>query len=185
MLREYRPCNVVLRCRSHIVCDVARPSILNVCIFEWDVGDPALLREAKQVQLGGKGMAFADVSQGINRKELEKHCRRYTREMDTTTILIQALIEVLDSPSGCDTTGIRLSDHDRIQSKWSVQQRRDVTEGRRRWRVFTTTSSTSYQVMTLVISMLREHRSCNVVLCCRSHIVCDVARPSILNVSAD
>ena len=73
-------------------------SKLSTCIFEWDAGDLALLREAKPVQLGGKGMAFADVSQHITRKELEKHCRRCTRGRDKTTILIQALIDVLDSP---------------------------------------------------------------------------------------
>ena len=79
------------------------------CIFEWDAGDLALLRETKQVQLGGKGKAFADVSQHITRKELEKHCRRCTRGTDKTTMLIQALIDVLDYPSGCDTAGMRLS----------------------------------------------------------------------------
>ena len=84
-------------------------SKLSTCIFEWDAGELALLREAKPVQLGGKGMAFADVSQHITRKELEKHCRRCTRGTDNTTILIQALIDVLDSPSGCNTTGMRLS----------------------------------------------------------------------------
>ena len=76
------------------------------CIFEWDAGDLALLRETKQVQLGGKGKAFADVSQHITRKELEKHCRRCTRGTDKTTMLIQALIDVLDYPSGCDTAGM-------------------------------------------------------------------------------
>ena len=169
-------------------------SKLSTCIFEWDAGDPALLREAKPVQLGGKGMAFADVSQHITRKELEKHCRRCTRGTDKTTILIQALIDVLDPPSGCDTTGMRLSNRGMSAASRTsrgtscaarlVLRRRvgcssactDAPEARLRWRVSTATSSTSYQVMTLVISMLREYRSCNVVLCCRSHIVCNVAR---------
>ena len=97
-------------------------SKLSTCIFEWDAGDLARLREAKeatQVQLS----AYVDVSQQITRKELERHCRRRTRGADETTRLIQALIDVLDSPSGCDTMGVRLFDHERIQAEWAVLQR--------------------------------------------------------------
>ena len=72
-----------------------------VRLFEWDAGDLALLREAKQAQLSARGMCYADVSQHITRKELERHYLRRTRGADETTILIQALIDVLDSPSGC------------------------------------------------------------------------------------
>ena len=86
-------------------------SKLSACIFEWDAGDLTLLREAKQAQLSAKGMSYADVSQHITHQELEKHCRCRTRGTDKTTLLIQALIDVLDSPSGCDTTGMRLFDH--------------------------------------------------------------------------
>ena len=67
-------------------------SKLSACIFEWDAGDLALLREAKQAQLSAKGMSYADVSQHITRRELEKHCRRCTRGTDKTTLLIQALL---------------------------------------------------------------------------------------------
>ena len=96
-------------------CMALHPALQFGCILEWDAGDLALLREAKKAQLSAKGMSYADVSQHITRKELEKHCRRCTRGTDKTTLLIQALIDVLDSPSGCDTTGMRLFDHERIQ----------------------------------------------------------------------
>ena len=105
--------------KVHTVFDL----ISGLSAYEWDAGDLALLREAKQAQLAARGMCYADVSQQITRKELERHCRRRTRGADETTILIQALIDVLDSPSGCDTMGVRLFDHERIQAEWAVQQR--------------------------------------------------------------
>ena len=101
-------------------------SKLSACIFEWDAGDLAELKNAKRSELAKEhlvDLSDDDVLRRLTRKELERHCRRRTRGTDTTTQYIQQLIDVLDSSSGCDAMGIPLFDHDRITEGWEKQRR--------------------------------------------------------------
>ena len=65
-------------------------SKLSACIFEWDAGDLAELKNAKEHLVD---LSDDDVLRRLTRKELECHCRRRTRGTDTTTQYIQQLID--------------------------------------------------------------------------------------------
>lgn len=96
---------------------------LSACIFEWDAQDLANLRRAKVAELRVKHIPAADVDSHLTKDELAKHCKRRTRGTETTTRLIQGLIDVLDTEQGCDTMGVPLFHHERIQDVWETQQR--------------------------------------------------------------
>ncbi|MED6249845.1 hypothetical protein ATANTOWER_020645 [Ataeniobius toweri] len=70
-------------------------SCMSACIFEWDAGDLALLREAKAQQLQAQGLSSADVDRHLTREELALHCRRRTRGVTTTVKLLEELFDVL------------------------------------------------------------------------------------------
>ena len=99
---------------------------LSACIFEWDAGDYTQLHAAKSAELqqqGITGISCEDVSRRLTRQELQRHCRRRTRGSEATTKLLQQVIEVLDGEEGCDTMGVPLLDHEKIQEAWRVQQK--------------------------------------------------------------
>ena len=99
---------------------------LSTCIFEWDADDMNQLMRAKRAELVKQclpSISDSEVRQRITRRELQKHCRRRTRGVEETTRLIKLLIDVLDSDKGCDTLGVRLLDHQRIQQIWIDQQK--------------------------------------------------------------
>lgn len=99
---------------------------LSACIFEWDAGDLALLRQAKRAQLRQKGVpAFTDllVDTKISKKELSQYCRRRTRGEEVTISLIEQLLHELDGPKGRDLMGVPLLDQVRMEHIWRVQKR--------------------------------------------------------------
>jgi len=100
-------------------------SKLSACIFQWDSDDITALRRAKSaelVQMGVSGLSEADVLGRLSRKELALHCRRTTRGVESTTTLLQQLIDCFDSDQGTDSMGVPLLDHDRIQQMWKQQR---------------------------------------------------------------
>ncbi len=99
---------------------------LSTCIFEWDPEDVAALRRAKEGELAAKRVGHISeeaVNTRITRRELALHCRRRTRGVEETNRLISSLISLFDSPSGKDTLGVPLLDHERIQQIWKEQQK--------------------------------------------------------------
>ncbi len=88
---------------------------LSLAIFEWDRGDVARLKEAKQSTEG------RDAQAKLTAKELARHCRRRTRGREETERLVR---EVLDSFwEAVDTMGVPLIDRDRMEEIWSTQRR--------------------------------------------------------------
>lgn len=99
---------------------------LSSCIFEWDRGDVALLRQAKREQLrqeGVPGITDALVNQNITKDELALHCRRQTRGERQTVVMIEQLLHELMGAKGRDFLGVPLLDQERMQHIWQVQQR--------------------------------------------------------------
>ncbi|XP_072219001.1 uncharacterized protein [Leuresthes tenuis] len=99
---------------------------LSSCIFEWDRGDVALLRQAKREQLrqeGVPGITDTLVDQHIRKDELALHCRRQTRGEQRTIVMIQQLLNELMGAKGRDSLGVPLLDQERMQHIWQVQQR--------------------------------------------------------------
>ncbi|KAM4562525.1 uncharacterized protein PAE49_010963 [Odontesthes bonariensis] len=99
---------------------------LSSCIFEWDRGDVALLRQAKREQLrqeGIPGITDTLVDQRISKDELALHCRRQTRGERQTLGMIEQLLNELMGAKGRDFLGVPLLDHERMQHIWQVQQR--------------------------------------------------------------
>ncbi|XP_058474505.1 uncharacterized protein LOC131447057 [Solea solea] len=88
---------------------------LSFAIFEWDAGDVARLREAKQ------SMEGKDAHIKLSAKELARHCRRRTRGAVETERLLQ---EVLDAFwDMMDIMGVPLIDRARMEEIWSTQRR--------------------------------------------------------------
>lgn len=99
---------------------------LSSCIFEWDRGDVALLRQAKREQLkqeGVPGITDTLVDQHITKDELALHCRRQTRGERQTVVMFEQLLNELMGPKGKDFLGVPLLDQERMQHIWKVQQR--------------------------------------------------------------
>ena len=99
---------------------------LSSCIFEWDRGDVALLRQAKREQLrqeGVPGITDTLVDQHITKDELALHCRRQTRGERQTVVMIEQLLNELMGAKGRDFLGVPLLDQERMQHIWQVQQR--------------------------------------------------------------
>ncbi|XP_059209499.1 uncharacterized protein LOC131988409 [Centropristis striata] len=99
---------------------------LSTCVFQWDPEDVAALRRAKEGELAARGVGHISeeaVTTLITRRELALHCRRRTRGAEETSRLIGSLISLFDSPSGKDTLGVPLLDHERIQQIWKEQQK--------------------------------------------------------------
>jgi len=85
---------------------MAKPSS---CIFEWDRGDVALLRQAKREQLrqeGVPGITDTLVDQHITKDELALHCRRQTRR--------ERLLNELMGAKGRDFLGVPLLDQKKV-----------------------------------------------------------------------
>lgn len=88
---------------------------LSFAMFEWDDGDVAHLREAKQSEEG------RDAQIKLSAKELARHCRRRTRGVAETERLLQ---EVLDAFwQATDSMGVPLIDRARMEEIWSTQRR--------------------------------------------------------------
>ncbi|MEQ2169900.1 hypothetical protein GOODEAATRI_029781 [Goodea atripinnis] len=98
-------------------------SRMSACIFEWDAGDLALLREAKAQQLQAQGPSSADVDRHLTREELALHCRRRTRGVTTTVKLLEELLDVLMGSRGNDSLGVPLFDQERMEHIWRVQRK--------------------------------------------------------------
>ncbi|XP_036943223.1 uncharacterized protein LOC119013024 isoform X5 [Acanthopagrus latus] len=101
-------------------------SRLSSCLFEWDAADLALLREAKKQQLQSQGrpcLTDGDISRHLSREELALHCRRRTRGEETTTKLLEELLQGLMGDSGNDSLGVPLFDRERMQHIWHVQKK--------------------------------------------------------------
>ncbi|XP_030261766.1 uncharacterized protein LOC115574407 [Sparus aurata] len=101
-------------------------SHLSACVFEWDAADLALLREAKKQQLQSQGLPCltdGDISKHLSREELTLHCRRKTRGEETTTKLLEELLQGLMGSSGNDSLGVPLFDRERMQHIWHVQKK--------------------------------------------------------------
>ncbi|XP_030248701.1 uncharacterized protein LOC115566827 isoform X3 [Sparus aurata] len=99
---------------------------LSVCIFEWDRGDVALLRQAKWEQLRQErvpGITESLVDEHITKAELVLHCRRQTRGERQTIIMIEQLLSELIGVKGRDFLGVPLLDQERMQHIWQIQQR--------------------------------------------------------------
>ena len=95
-------------------------------MFEWDAADLALLREAKKQQLQSQGLPCLtddDISRHLSREELALHCRRRTRGEETTTKLLEELLQGLMGSSGNDSLGVPLFDRERMQHIWHVQKK--------------------------------------------------------------
>ncbi|XP_034440815.1 uncharacterized protein LOC117761228 [Hippoglossus hippoglossus] len=85
-------------------------SRLSFAMLEWDGCDVARLKEAKQSKEGREPTS----------RELARHCRRYTRGVAETELLIQ---EVLDSFSEVtDTMGVLLFERVKMEEVWSTQR---------------------------------------------------------------
>lgn len=99
---------------------------LSSCIFQWDGGDVALLRQAKREQLrqeGVPGITDTLVDQQITKAELALHCRRRTRGEQQTVVMVEQLLNELMGAKGRDFLGVPLLDQERMQHIWQVQQR--------------------------------------------------------------
>ncbi|XP_031172176.2 uncharacterized protein LOC116061928 isoform X3 [Sander lucioperca] len=100
-------------------------SRISACIFEWDAADLALLREAKKQQLLSQGLTSHtdDISRHLSREELALHCRRRTRGEETTTRLLEELLQQLIGTNGNDSLGVPLLDRERTEHIWRVQRK--------------------------------------------------------------
>ncbi len=101
-------------------------SRLSSCIFEWDSGDVAFLRQTKREQLkreGVPGITEKLVDQQITKDELALHCRRRTRGERQMVIMIEQLLNELMGVKGRDYLGVPLLDHERMQNIWKTQKK--------------------------------------------------------------
>ncbi|XP_039655399.1 uncharacterized protein LOC120558453 [Perca fluviatilis] len=100
-------------------------SKLSTCIFEWDKEDIHQLKEAKRAELKKKHQGHVPtdsrVLSSITSSELVKHCRRRTRGVEETRVLIQQLLDSMWDLT--DTSGLHLINHDSMSLVWEVQQK--------------------------------------------------------------
>ncbi|XP_028297501.1 uncharacterized protein LOC114459443 [Gouania willdenowi] len=101
---------------------------LSHCIFMWDEDDLKALKIAKQSELEAKGRtpSEADVLRSISQSELALHCKRTTRGVRETQVLIERLIQGLDGDNGRDTLGVPLINSARM-SEIVKSQKKHVT----------------------------------------------------------
>lgn len=98
-------------------------SKISAAIFEWDASDVDLLREAKrnELQLAGIQDPSPDaVNRAITKAELARHCRRKTRDVETTSLLIESLIHSLLGAT--DSLGVPLI-RDEVLDIWFTKKR--------------------------------------------------------------
>ena len=101
-------------------------SRLSQCIFQWCKDDLDLLKSAKKSKLQKQGIAepsHAVIISKISKRELALHCRRQTRGIAQTAMMIYDLLLTFTGPQGCDSTGVPLLNSDRIWDIWDCQQR--------------------------------------------------------------
>ncbi|TDH00137.1 hypothetical protein EPR50_G00184770 [Perca flavescens] len=100
-------------------------SKLSTCIFEWDKEDIHQLKEAKRAELKKKHQGHvptdSQVLSSITSSELVKHCRRRTRGVEETRVLIKQLLDSMWDLT--DTSGLHLINHDSMSLVWEVQQK--------------------------------------------------------------
>jgi len=100
-------------------------SKLSTCIFEWDKEDILKLKEAKRAELkekrGRHVPTDTQVLSSIKSSELARHCRRKTRGVEETRVLIRQLLDSMWDLT--DTTGLHLINHDSMSRVWEVQQK--------------------------------------------------------------
>lgn len=98
---------------------------LSTCIFLWDQGDVALLREAKRRELeqqqGITGLSDELLINRLTSKELAWQCRRRTRGMEETEQLIGEMLEAFKDAR--ETMGIPLVHQERMVVIWSTQRK--------------------------------------------------------------
>ncbi|XP_077101858.1 uncharacterized protein LOC143753439 isoform X1 [Siphateles boraxobius] len=98
---------------------------LSACIFVWDEGDVALLREAKMRELeqqhGIRGLTDDQLTSRLTSRQLALHCRRCTRGVEETEQLICTLLEAFKDAR--ETMGIPLVDQERMDVIWDTQRR--------------------------------------------------------------
>lgn len=99
-------------------------SKLSACIFQWDDGDMKLLRAAKKAELQGKSSHAPTATQvdgAVSKKEMALHCRRQTRGVANTSMLIQ---ELLNSMTGLtDFLAVPLFNKEKMDAIWEVQRK--------------------------------------------------------------
>ncbi|KAK2898942.1 hypothetical protein Q8A67_010360 [Cirrhinus molitorella] len=97
---------------------------LSACIFIWDEGNAALLKEAKmrelELQHGIKGLTDEQLTNKLTAKQLALHCRCCTRGKEETEQLIEQLLEAFKD--GRETMGIPLVDQERMSVIWDTQR---------------------------------------------------------------
>ena len=98
-------------------------SQVSACIFEWDAGDMALLREAKSRQLQAQGLSTDHVDKHLTTEEKTLHCRRRTRGEETTIKLLDDLFARLSGPHGKDSLGVPLFDEERLAHIWRIEKK--------------------------------------------------------------
>ncbi|XP_059389973.1 uncharacterized protein LOC132123402 [Carassius carassius] len=98
---------------------------LSACIFAWDEGDVALLREAKRRELeqkqGIRGLTEEQLTGRLTSRQLAQHCRRCTRGLEETEQLIGLMLEAFRDAR--ETMGIPLVDQERMDVIWDTQRR--------------------------------------------------------------
>ncbi|XP_056103250.1 uncharacterized protein LOC130082422 [Rhinichthys klamathensis goyatoka] len=98
---------------------------LSACIFVWDEGDVALLKEAKMRELEQqqaiRGLTDDQLTSRLTSRQLALHCRRCTRGVEETEQLIGALLEAFMDAR--ETMGIPLVDQERMDVIWDTQRR--------------------------------------------------------------
>ncbi|XP_019907863.3 uncharacterized protein LOC109616471 [Esox lucius] len=101
-------------------------SRLSVCIFKWDAGDVALLRQSQREQLRREGVPVSTndmVDRHITKNDLALYCRRRTRGEVATMRCIDHLLQELMGDKGRDLLGVPPLDWVRMEHIWRVQQR--------------------------------------------------------------
>ncbi|XP_053389918.1 uncharacterized protein LOC128552873, partial [Mercenaria mercenaria] len=99
---------------------------LGHCIFAWDNDDLQALKAAKRSELVSRHVQnpSEDLIMGsITKNELALHCRRQTRGVDETTLMIEALIDAFDGEKGRDTLGTPLINSRRMREEWEGQKK--------------------------------------------------------------
>ena len=91
-------------------------------IFEWSTEDFQLLKHAKAMELGLEE-DHPLVIKSINKKEMALHCRRKTRGVEETKVLLLQLLETFCGDQGRDTLGVPLLDTEKTWEMWESQQR--------------------------------------------------------------
>ena len=101
-------------------------SRLSAAIFEADPEDLQALVRAKRQELSATGhinLTDEAVHRTITKAEFQRHCRRQTRGVETTTRAIEELLRLLSGPAGVDSMGLPLLDQSRIWAIWEQQKR--------------------------------------------------------------